>query len=203
MKYSFTKNTIEFLGKTLVQIQAEEDCRLFDGTMIHKGDLGGWLEFDILNEEDGSWVMDNAKVYGLPRIKGDVIIRGNAQVGDNAYICGKTIIEDNAKVRLNAYVKNSQVKGNAVLQKDRRTEGATVYFGDKKATFSEIFDITGMTLSEFSKTYNIPRRTLEDWSAERRKAPEYVLQLLTRAVEQDIQPVTSYLADKDGEPIKK
>ena len=40
--------------------------------------------------------------------------------------------------------------------------------------------------AEFSKKYNIPVRTLEAWEAGEREAPEYVIDLLGRAVYSDL-----------------
>lgn len=43
----------------------------------------------------------------------------------------------------------------------------------------------GLTRPEFSKKYNIPKRTLEAWEWGQREAPEYVIDLLGRAVYSD------------------
>ena len=42
-----------------------------------------------------------------------------------------------------------------------------------------------MKRPEFSKTYNVPVRTLENWDSGASEAPEYVLDLLARAVWED------------------
>lgn len=39
--------------------------------------------------------------------------------------------------------------------------------------------------SEFSRRYNIPIRTLEDWDSGRTNPPAYVTQLLERVVKED------------------
>ncbi len=44
----------------------------------------------------------------------------------------------------------------------------------------------GVSRAEFSRRYNIPRRTLESWEWGDRECPEYVLDLLGRAVYSDI-----------------
>lgn len=44
----------------------------------------------------------------------------------------------------------------------------------------------GVSRAEFSKRYNIPVRTLESWESGDREAPEYVIDLLGRAVYSDI-----------------
>lgn len=43
-----------------------------------------------------------------------------------------------------------------------------------------------MSRPQFSKKYGIPVRTLEDWDAGRSTAPDYVINLLARAVYEDI-----------------
>ena len=37
---------------------------------------------------------------------------------------------------------------------------------------------SGMTQKAFAEYFNIPKRTLEEWEAERRKPPVYVLDLI-------------------------
>ena len=50
----------------------------------------------------------------------------------------------------------------------------------------KIRELTGRNQSEFSRKYNIPLRTIQDWEAERRTPPEYVLELLERVVNEDV-----------------
>lgn len=45
----------------------------------------------------------------------------------------------------------------------------------------------GMKRPEFSKKYNIPVRTLENWDSGASEAPEYVLDLLARVVWEDLE----------------
>ena len=190
MKYSITKNTIQHGKETFYQIQAEKDFTLFDGTEIHKGDLGGYIDLGILgfSQDDNSWIMDSAQVYGNAYIGADVIVRDNAKVSGYAHLEGNTIVRNNAEVGGHATVVNSEICGG-YLTKERKTEGATVFFGDKFGyTVKDLRELLGYTQSEFSKAYGIPKRTIEDWEGGRRKAPEYVMTLLCRAVEQDIQP---------------
>ena len=52
-------------------------------------------------------------------------------------------------------------------------------------TINEIRTSSGMSRAEFSRTYGIPVRTLEDWESERRQCPRYICQLLDRAVTED------------------
>lgn len=48
-----------------------------------------------------------------------------------------------------------------------------------------IRDILGISRAEFSRRYHIPIRTLEDWDAGLKNPPQYVIELLERAVLED------------------
>lgn len=48
-----------------------------------------------------------------------------------------------------------------------------------------IRSILGISRAEFSRRYHIPLRTLEEWDAERRIPPGYVMELLERVVTED------------------
>lgn len=52
-------------------------------------------------------------------------------------------------------------------------------------TIKELRALTGLSQKTFSDKYGIPKRTVEDWEAERRTPPEYVILLLERAVKED------------------
>lgn len=45
--------------------------------------------------------------------------------------------------------------------------------------------LTGLTQEALAKKYGIPKRTIEEWEGERRKAPAYVIELLKRCVFED------------------
>lgn len=49
----------------------------------------------------------------------------------------------------------------------------------------EIRNALGVTQKEFSRIYKIPVRTIQDWERGERTPPEYVVELLERAVMQD------------------
>lgn len=49
----------------------------------------------------------------------------------------------------------------------------------------EIRAMTGLSQARFADKYGIPKRTLEDWEADRRVPPAYVVNLLRRCVEAD------------------
>jgi len=50
----------------------------------------------------------------------------------------------------------------------------------------EMRKLLGLSQAAFGEKYHIPVRTIEQWESNRRKAPVYVLELLERAVIQDL-----------------
>ena len=52
-------------------------------------------------------------------------------------------------------------------------------------TVEEMRTALNMTKRDFSNRYNIPYRTVQDWESGNRIPPEYVVELLERAVIQD------------------
>ena len=68
-KYELTEEKKVFLGRTLYRIRALKDFELLDGTIIHAGDLGGWIEKE-----------DNLSQEGSARVSGDARVSDNARV---------------------------------------------------------------------------------------------------------------------------
>ena len=56
-------------------------------------------------------------------------------------------------------------------------------------TIKEIRLLTGLSQAEFSKKYNIPKRTLQDWEYDKRIPPVYVVELLEFKVKSDFKNV--------------
>lgn len=52
---------------------------------------------------------------------------------------------------------------------------------------TEMRNYIGVSRAEFSRRYNIPIRTLENWESGKSKCPDYVKQLLERAVLEDCE----------------
>lgn len=50
-----------------------------------------------------------------------------------------------------------------------------------------IRNMLGVSRAEFSRRYDIPIRTLEEWDAGRRVPPKYVVNLLERVVKEDMK----------------
>ena len=52
-------------------------------------------------------------------------------------------------------------------------------------TINDILTKYGLTMTEISRRYNIPYRTLQNWKEGKREAPDYVLTLLDKALESE------------------
>ena len=52
-------------------------------------------------------------------------------------------------------------------------------------TVREIRELLGVSRAEFSRRYNIPIRTLENWESGTREAPEWTMEILERVVRED------------------
>lgn len=110
MKYKLTNKKIDYLGRTLYQIEA---VKKFGN--IAKGQKGGFIEKKSNLSQDGNaWVYnyamvygnakvrDNAKVYDCAMVRGDAVVRGNARVYDCANVRSAAVVCDNAIVRSNS-----------------------------------------------------------------------------------------------------
>lgn len=51
----------------------------------------------------------------------------------------------------------------------------------------ELRNKTGLSQRKFAEFYNIPYRSVENWEEGKRECPGYVLQLLERAVMEDLK----------------
>lgn len=51
--------------------------------------------------------------------------------------------------------------------------------------FKELLEKSGMKMTQFSKYFGIPYRTVQDWKAGVRKCPVYVLQLMQYKLENE------------------
>lgn len=70
---------------------------------IKEGTIGGYIERSSnLDQEDGSWVGDSAKVYGA-----NSFITGNSLITGSATVINSTI-EENCSIRDRSYVSNVQ-----------------------------------------------------------------------------------------------
>ena len=92
MKYKLTDVKINFMGKTLFQIEA---MKCFGN--IVKGQKGGFIEKESnLSQGGDAWVSGDAKVYGDAKVDGDAWVSGNAKVYGDAWVCGNAKVSGDA-----------------------------------------------------------------------------------------------------------
>ena len=104
-KFELTSEKEEWLGHTFSRIRACKDFVCGDGTMVHVGDFGGFVEKEQNLSQDGNaWIFDNAKVYGNAEVYDDADVYGDALIFDNALIFGNAEVYGNAKVYCDAKV---------------------------------------------------------------------------------------------------
>lgn len=92
MKYKLTNKKIDYLGRTLYQIEA---VKKFGN--IAKGQKGGFIEKKSNLSQDG-----NAWVYNYAMVYGDAKVCDNAKVYDCAKVRSAAVVCDNAIVRSNS-----------------------------------------------------------------------------------------------------
>ena len=147
-RYELTEEKKEFLGRTLYRIRALKDFELLDGTIIHAGDLGGWIEKeDNLSQDGSAWFFSNARVYGNAQVSGDAWVYGDARVYGDAWVYGDARVYGNAWVSGNAWVYgNAWVSGNARVYGNAQVSGnALVYRIEHIMTFGPAGSRNGAT----------------------------------------------------------
>ena len=72
-KYEIVRDDcIVYNGRTLYRIRALKDFWTAPKEMIHKGDLGGYVESENnLSQEGYCWIRNNAKVYDNAKVLDD------------------------------------------------------------------------------------------------------------------------------------
>lgn len=83
------------------------------GTLISKGDIGGYVENDYnLSQHGCCWIFDDAVVRGNARLTNSATVKNNAIVEDNAEVCEFSHIKDNALIK-----GTSKICGNSIIEK--------------------------------------------------------------------------------------
>ena len=82
------------------------------GTLISKGDIGGYVENDYnLSQHGCCWIFDDAVVRGNARLTNSATVHNNAIVEDNAQVC------EFSHVKGNALIKGiSRICGNSIIK---------------------------------------------------------------------------------------
>lgn len=176
-KYELTDKTIEYDDHTLYQIRALKDFETIDGTQIHAGDLGGYVESeDNLSQEGKCWigcddesgnyavVYENARIYDNALILAGAV-HNDAEVYENATIDSEYVvpanlaehfavvdIAENAKIFGNARVLDSRVRGDAKVYDNAYVHGNSLITDQ-----AEVYDDAEIKLANISddvKVYN-------------------------------------------------
>ena len=96
-RWEFTGETKIHFGVTLKRIRAAIEFKLKCGIVIHKNELGGWIEKES-NLSGNAWVSGSAKVYGNAEVSGNALVYGGARVYDSAKVYGSAEVSGSAKV---------------------------------------------------------------------------------------------------------
>lgn len=102
-KYELTDDVRKEVGGDgfpafLYRIKALRDF-VCDGTSVHAGDLGGYIEGeDNLSHEGNCWIFDEAKVYDSAKVYGDACVSDSAEVSAYAEVYDQAIVSEYAVV---------------------------------------------------------------------------------------------------------
>jgi DNA-binding transcriptional regulator YiaG len=58
---------------------------------------------------------------------------------------------------------------------------------EEKTPIAQICERYGLSQTALSKRFGIPLRTVQDWHAGRRKAPDYVINMIQELLELDLE----------------
>lgn len=73
-----------------------------------------------------------------------------------------------------------------MVNSNKATQGVEKGVNNMDLKISEIRKLTGLSRIAFSKFYDIPLRTVEDWEWEKKEPPVYVKNFLERIVKEDV-----------------
>lgn len=143
-KYTLTNEVIIHNGHRLHRIRA-----LKSFVNVKKGDLGGFVEKErnLSQENDASWVYDNAKVYDCAIVCDNAKVLDEAEIFDSAVVCHNAWVIKNAKV-----FQHATILGDAVVSKNAKVFGTARIFDkayiDDNAEVSGGAEVCGASLVE-------------------------------------------------------
>ena len=126
-KYELTDEVRYRDGTKVFRIRA-----LRDFGDVKAGDLGGFIEKEETLSHDGdAWVGDNAVVKGNVKVRFEAVIKDNACVDGDAWVGDNVIIKDNATVKDTAHVcGNAIIKNNAIVYDGARIKDDAIVCGN-------------------------------------------------------------------------
>ena len=107
-----SESIVTAFGVKLFRLELTIDCK-----WGKKGDKGGWIESEFLNNGDArvsgdAWVSGDARVYGDAQVYGDARVYGDAQVYGDAWVSGDARVYGDAQVYGDAWDKSpTQIQG--------------------------------------------------------------------------------------------
>lgn len=131
-------NSLGASGVVVRQIQAERDFQLHDGTWVHAGELGGWVEAHRnLSHDDTAWIRDDAVAFGLAVVCQGALMCDRAAILDRGYLLGNATMRDDALMFDHArsgwgsplISGSGQVSGNTCLMDNVRVIDAAMVSG--------------------------------------------------------------------------
>lgn len=118
----YTSQT-KYKGRTLYRIKALKDFVTTDGSLIHKDDLGGYVQSEAnLDQKGNSWIFKGAMALDDSRVKDDAQLHHDALIKDNAVIKNQASAHNNVKITGHACVsqeavitRNAQITNHATV----------------------------------------------------------------------------------------
>ena len=117
-----------FDGHTLKRIRATKEFVLNDGTIIKKGQYGGYVEYECnLSQNSNAWICEKARCYGNARVTDGAIVSGSATVKDFSIVGGHAVVKDYAIITGNSIIGGlCKIMGNTELKNAKIFDNVTV-----------------------------------------------------------------------------
>lgn len=131
-KWQYTGNLIEVNGHVVYEI---ESCINFSvaGTVVKKGQRGGWLENeDNLSQKGNCWVFPNCIVMDHAHVKDSAVLRYGSVARDHALVFGDAIVTEGlvagySKIGDHAILTDAALYGNAEMSDHSSLTGKAVF----------------------------------------------------------------------------
>lgn len=99
-------------------------------------------DVNVMSIDGRTRIMDNAKLYNVREINGDVLIANYATIMDTWKIIGKTTIKDGAELHNKVIIVDSEISGNAIIMEGSIINNSKVTMGAVVPEECTIFDST-------------------------------------------------------------
>jgi NDP-sugar pyrophosphorylase family protein len=150
---------------------------------IPKSTVGGYVQnVSNLNENDSSWIFNNAKVFDSAIVKGD-----DCNISENALIFGKAVVDNSAINGTARIYDNAMVESSVIMNNCDVFENAKI-LNSNMANASKIFgnaSVVGSSISQGATIHGsarVSKSRLKDVSEARGSAVLENMVLLSRSV---------------------